>query len=465
MSGFFWDDLVEAIVRDRNVVPVIGLDLWGVPEPGSEPAFYHELVLRTADKLRSTGVGEFEPLPFPEFVGSTLAKLGTRAKLTRSLSSAHNELLSEYALKKLPEPLRVLSEITDFPLVLTSCIDGLASRAFGVADNAALISTLSEIADLPSDWQPPTRGVAPTLVHLFGRIAATPGFALTEEDTLEMMWNLQGDQRPARLLSRLRRSHILVLGTRFPDWLARFFLRLLRGARLSVEGETFEAIADPEVSAPHPLVAFLKPFNPQMRIYDEGSAADFVHELHKRWKETQSASVPSDPLRNAAEDQTEPEDMALNSVFISYASEDRAAAAVLAETLHTAGIDIWFDRNELRGGDRYAAKIRSHVRRCSLFVPLMSRNTEERQDAFFRREWTWARERLPAIGPARPFMMPVVIDDLDAKRSPDLSHYFEMPGREIHILRVPGGRPEPMTVQHFIDNVRQLRTLRAAPVA
>jgi hypothetical protein len=463
MSGFYWDDLIESIIRDRSVVPVIGLDLWGVKEPRGEPPFYSELVVRTTGKLSAAGLGNFDSAPFPAFVDSVLAKLGARAKLTRSLSAAHGELLASKTPADLPEPLRLIAEITDFPLVLTTCIDGLASRALRVPDSATLNSTLSEIVDLAPDWQIPARGTPPTLVHLFGRIAATPGFALTEEDTLEMMWNLQGEQRPGRLLSRLRRSHILVLGTRFPDWLARFFLRLLRGARLSVEGETFEAIADPEVSALYPLVSFLKPFNPQMRIYDEGSAADFVRELHSRWHEAQPRS------RSVAieinEDFSEPEDMGSGSLFISYASEDRAAAQKLAEILHRAGIDVWFDRNELRGGDRYAMKIRSHIYRCSLFVPLMSRNTEAKQDAFFRREWTWARERLPAIGPARPFMIPVVVDDYEAENSADLAHYFEMPGRSVHILRILQGAADPETALHFIQNLRQLRTLRITPTA
>jgi TIR domain-containing protein len=465
MPVFYWDDLIESIIRDRNVVPVIGLDLWDVKQPGGEPPFYRELVVRTIEKLRASGLGNFEAAPFPEFVAAVLPELGARTKLTRSLSSAHTELLAGSASARLPEPLRQLSAITDFPLILTCCIDGLAARAFGVPDNATLNSTLSEIVDLAPDWQPSGRGDPPTLVHLFGRIAATPGFALTEEDTLEMMWNLQGDQRPSRLLSRLRRSHVLVLGTRFPDWLARFFLRLMRGARLSVEGETFEAIADPEVSASHPLVSFLKPFNPQMRIYDEGSAADFVRELHNRWCGAQPARISATNARSVVEDLSEPDEMGSGSLFISYASEDRAAATTLADILHEAGIDVWFDRNELRGGDRYAMKIRSHIHRCSLFVPLMSHNTEVRQDAFFRREWTWARERLPAIGPERPFMIPVVIDDYDAINSADLAHYFEMSGREVHILTIPHGAADSATVMHFIHKVRQLRTLRVTTVA
>jgi hypothetical protein len=381
---------------------------------------------------------------------------------------AHRELLASLPPEATPEPLRLLAQITDFPLVITTAIDGLIARALRVPDEAALVSTISENADLPPDWQPPPRGAPPTLVHLFGRIAATPGFALTEEDMLEFMWNFQGERRPTRLLSRIRRSHVLLLGTRFPDWLARFLLRLLRGDRLSLESETFQAVAEPEAHAPRPLVAFLQNYSPQTRIFEEGSAADFVRELHKRWTALQPKPQERAPLvanvASGAGDASEPSDMRAGSIFISYASGDRAAAAALAATLDRAGLDVWFDRNELRGGDRYAAKIRRHVQQCDLFVPLMSQTTESRQDAFFRREWSWARERLPSIGPLRPFMMPLAIDDLDVYNSPDLSLYFEMPGREVHVLSAPGGALDERSVQDFVRAIRQVRAPRAAAV-
>jgi hypothetical protein len=236
---------------------------------------------------------------------------------------------------------------------------------------------------------------------------------------------------------------------------------VLRGARLSTEGETFEAIADSEARAPRPLVAFLKPYNPQIRVYDQGTPVDFVEELYTRWRKMQPAGLLAD---SDIEDFGEPADMADGSVFVSYASEDRMAAAALAASLSNAGIDAWFDRNELRGGDRYNIKIRSHIRRCSLFVPVMSQHTEARQDAYFRREWTWARDRLNAISPTRPFIVPIVIDSLDAKRSPDLSHYFEIAGRELHVLRVPGGGLDTQTTEQFIYNIRQVNSRRSAAI-
>jgi hypothetical protein len=36
------------------------------------------------------------------------------------------------------------------------------------------------------------------------------------------------------------------------------------------------------------------------------------------------------------------------AVFLSYASEDASAAQRIAEGLRSAGIEVWFDREELR---------------------------------------------------------------------------------------------------------------------
>jgi hypothetical protein len=46
------------------------------------------------------------------------------------------------------------------------------------------------------------------------------------------------------------------------------------------------------------------------------------------------------------------------AVFLSYASEDMAAAERIANALRTAGIEVWFDQSELRGGDAWDRRIR-----------------------------------------------------------------------------------------------------------
>jgi hypothetical protein len=60
------------------------------------------------------------------------------------------------------------------------------------------------------------------------------------------------------------------------------------------------------------------------------------------------------------------------TVFISYASEDRAAARSLRDALDAAGLDVWYDENELSGGDAWDQKIRRQIRDCEYFMPVIS---------------------------------------------------------------------------------------------
>jgi hypothetical protein len=78
------------------------------------------------------------------------------------------------------------------------------------------------------------------------------------------------------------------------------------------------------------------------------------------------------------------------AVFLSYASQDVAAAKHICEALEASGIEVWFDQSELRGGDAWDSAIRKQIKSCSLFIPIISRNTSDRGEGYFRLEWKLA---------------------------------------------------------------------------
>ena len=67
-------------------------------------------------------------------------------------------------------------------------------------------------------------------------------------------------------------------------------------------------------------------------------------------------------------------------VFLSYASQDAEAVARIAETLRAGGVEVWFDKNELVGGDAWDQKIRGQIKSCALFVPVISAATQARRE-------------------------------------------------------------------------------------
>ena len=98
------------------------------------------------------------------------------------------------------------------------------------------------------------------------------------------------------------------------------------------------------------------------------------------------------------------------AVFLSYASQDAEAARRLCEALRAAGIEVWFDQSELRGGDAWDQKIRQQIRDCAIFIPIISRNSQTRTEGYFRLEWRLADQRTHLMARSRAFLVPVCID-------------------------------------------------------
>src|SRR2546423_3841275 len=105
------------------------------------------------------------------------------------------------------------------------------------------------------------------------------------------------------------------------------------------------------------------------------------------------------------------------AVFISYASQDAEAARRICDALRGAGVEVWFDQSELRGGDAWDAKIRKQIKECALFVPVISANTQARQEGDFRLEWRLAGQRSHLMAEGRPVFLAVGIDGTGASEA------------------------------------------------
>ena len=124
------------------------------------------------------------------------------------------------------------------------------------------------------------------------------------------------------------------------------------------------------------------------------------------------------------------------TVFISYASEDRTATRLLRDALAAAGLDVWYDENELGGGDAWDQKIRRQIRDCDYFMPVISATTERRKEGYFRREWRLACERTLDMADDVMFLLPVTIDGT-GESGARVPEKFLM----VQWLRVPAGTP------------------------
>jgi TolB-like protein len=139
--------------------------------------------------------------------------------------------------------------------------------------------------------------------------------------------------------------------------------------------------------------------------------------------------------------------MPAGAVFLSYASEDAAAAERIATALRNAGIQVWFDKCELRGGDSWDRHIRQQIHDCRLFIAVISAHTEARDEGYFRREWKLAVDRTHDMSEGKAFLVPAVIDDTKDSHA-DVPDRF----REVQWSRLPGGETPP----GFVERVRRL---------
>src|SRR4051812_50056009 len=95
------------------------------------------------------------------------------------------------------------------------------------------------------------------------------------------------------------------------------------------------------------------------------------------------------------------------AVFLSYASQDAPAVERIAEALRASGVEVWFDQNELVGGDAWDQKIRKQIKECALFVPVISASTQARREGYFWLEWGGGGARTHPLGEGGPLFPPL----------------------------------------------------------
>ena len=242
---------------------------------------------------------------------------------------------------------------------------------------------------------------------------------------------------------------MLIIGSGFSNWLARFFIRLAQNDRLwMARGGTI--IADQRALEDDALLDFLRHFSSRTRVF-QASAANFVEELAQRWT----------PQRGY-QDSPAPSPVKSDAVFISYASEDRTHAEAISNALEGAQIPVWYDREQLTvgkglGGGDQAGPDQVLAVRPHHFQELLDATT-----ALLPRGMGGRREDGETnCRPSRDFVIPVAVDDTSpyaeqVKR--DLPEIF----RKRQWERLPNGKVTPEFVEHVKELFRQYKLSRAA---
>jgi hypothetical protein len=442
-----WDDLLS-FIEERRVIPIVGPELLQVATDRGPRLLLDWVAEKLAGRL-NVNIAELpKPYTLNDVVCWFLAARGRREEAYVRLRSIIKDANFEP-----PPALKRLAAITDFDLFVSTTFDPLLENAINLERFGGLPSTdvlsyaPNRIADLPVERDQLQR---PVVYHLFGKVSASPTYVISDEDLLEYICALQSEHlAPEKLFHELEHNHLLFIGSNFTNWLARLFLRMAKRHRLSDPRDVGEVLADSHSGQDDRLVSFLQQVSVRTRIYL--GAERFVEELHERWaaRRKPAAAAPA----GAARFMPPAKEMPDNAVFISYAREDLAAVQQIKAGLEAAGVTTWYDMDRLEAGDDYDRKIQRNIARCSYFVPVVSASTQRRHEAYFRREWSYAIDRMRNMADGALFVLPVTIDSTTAADAlvPDKF-------RALHFNQLPGGQVPPEFARRLNDFMRARAT-------
>jgi hypothetical protein len=437
-----WDDLLS-FIEERRVIPIVGPELLQVATDRGPRLLYDWLAEKLAVRLNVDVASLPQPYTLNDVVCWFLAARGRREEAYVRVRSILKDANFEP-----PQALRHLAAITDFDLFVSTTFDPLLEGAvnlqrFGGAPTAEVLSySPNRVTDLPSERD---RLQRPVVYHLFGRVSASPTYVISDEDLLEFICALQSEHlAPEKLFHELEHNHLLFIGSNFTNWLARLFLRMAKRQRLSDPRDVGEVLADDHSSEDDRLMAFLQQVSVRTRIYM--GAERFVEELHSRWQARRKPAASAAGAGTTARFLPPAREMPDNAVFISYAREDLAAVQLIKAGLEAAGITTWFDFDRLEVGDDYDRKIQRNIARCSYFIPVVSATTQRRLEGYFRREWSYAIDRVRNMADGALFILPVTIDATSAAEAlvPDKF-------KALHFSHLPGGEVQADFAQRLAD--------------
>lgn len=414
-GDFDWEDLVYAI-SEAGVVPVVGNELWDIDVDGQQQKIEQYYLERLVEKLNLSGVETGGGLN--QLTIDLLADVPLQKKERRKRRIVNNlvEVFEENP-PPIPEALLKLAEIQHFELFLTTSFDTLLEQAIEQVRGAPCLTLANSLNAAIDDLSDVTLTPGqPCVYHLFGCMPRADfvgtEFAITGEDQLEYLQDIsENNKKPMNLFDYLSEKELMFLGCGLPDGVARMMLRTLADCRLFPE-KTFKYVESADV-IDAPLRLFLAGLSGELVL--SGGPTKFTGQMLEQWRDTVgetasrrvvATSAAGRQMQAMADEQHE-----RGFIFISYRSEDKAAVQRLVATLETR-MPVWWD-DDMEPG-LWERQLESKIQECVLFMPVLSR-AGQAGGTVAKQEWNMALERRQRFSDDEPFLLPVIIDDLEER--------------------------------------------------
>lgn len=302
-----------------------------------------------------------------------------------------------------PEVLKLLQKKC-FRMVLTTTFDYYAETFMREiwGEKLRVISIFDQSNDIKQEeaWQ---TDICPTLYYVFGRADKNKDYTVVEKDAMTVIKKWLSNP-PTNLMTYMNNKSILALGTKFDDWLFRFFwFALHRDPDKLNDGQVSISLAS-ESEVDQRLKSFLdneKIPHSSMDSIIQNILADYdtmESEYQKRYGQN-------------------------TDIFISYADSSYETVRHLFYSLTEAGFKVWFDKTEIHVGDSHKAAIINAINKCKVFIPVITNAVKEvvsediSQFHYFRDvEWQAALSRMALNSISAPMqVLPLCMDGLTIK--------------------------------------------------
>jgi hypothetical protein len=444
-----WNDLITRI-SEGEVVPVVGRG--AVTFGSSDELLYPWLAQRLPIELDPPLTFEKPPLDLQEVVDAQRAKDQPIERIYRRL----HRIVENPDLRP-GVTLAALAAIEGFQLFISTTFDPLLPRAVesaspgGKTEERRGASSLRDACpDLPlelSNMQAPNQRF---VYQILGRAKAYRDFVVWDDDMFRFLLRLD-QQLPLlpKLSEALQKSHFLVLGLSFADWLLRFFVQIIKHQPLSELASSklfvFEKLDPAERDK---VVVYFSKLTKQIRVLST-DPIEFISELHGRWRKKHPAPVGDPYLMNKANREKH---RARGCIFVSYASPDLEIARFVVSQLQNAACLVWFDKEQLQPGENWEEELRKAVEeRCGLFLSIISNRTAIRLEGYNIFERNLAAKRREKLADNAIFYLPLRIDDGD----PLIPENEPRGTGKIQGVRKPGGHLDEDFIGYLRDKQRE----------
>lgn len=389
-----WVELIEAVMEGK-VIPVIGADFL-VDKDDDNVGNLHQQII---DILASSFEVKNNPESFSQLVYDKDFKYGTNNEKD-AIYIFINQIINQAIEKEQLSPNKLmmkLLKLRKFPFVITTSFTPIVEVAMQEAWPEKEVRVLQFCKDPDfnntigkGDIESELDMNHPTVYYMFGKHSDNKSYVVTDMDMMEFCrrWIAGGANVPRVLTEVIKKRYLLILGNNYSDWLFRFIWYSMRS---TTETMRLSMMVHDDIEPS------LQKFLDSLQTFIEKDPEFVVSEIERRVIEK---------MKQQKENKTE--QSFETDVFLSYSRRDKDIVYKIYRALSNAGIRVWYDCNDIPGGENWKNTFLKGVRNTRLFIPVLSKNVEKEymEPHEYREEWNTAASIARKMG-ERVFIWPL----------------------------------------------------------